>query len=107
VSAAHALPIEVATLRPSVSLAPDPDDAEDFLSVFKIPHSLEVVNAFYRAKRRRLTYWQNTTSFERPRLLLSWIPISTSETIGVSNRSVTLKDEWVKNRKNKANHHSS
>jgi glutaminyl-tRNA synthetase len=91
VSTAHALPIEV-RLYDHLFTRPDPDEAEDFLSVLN-PHSLEVVNAFIEpsvASSPAGKHYQ----FER----LGYFvvdPDSTSERL-VFNRSVTLKDEWVK-----------
>jgi len=91
VSAAHALPIE-ARLYDHLFTRPDPDDAEDFLSVLN-PHSLEVVNAFIEPSVAGSPAGKHY-QFER----LGYFvvdPDSTSERL-VFNRSVTLKDEWVK-----------
>jgi glutaminyl-tRNA synthetase len=91
VSAAHALPIEV-RLYDHLFTRPDPDDAEDFLSVLN-PHSLEVVNAFIEPSVAGSPTGKHY-QFER----LGYFvvdPDSTSERL-VFNRSVTLKDEWVK-----------
>jgi glutaminyl-tRNA synthetase len=91
VSAAHALPIE-ARLYDHLFTRPDPDEAEDFLSVLN-PHSLEVVNAFIEPSVAGSPAGKHY-QFER----LGYFvvdPDSTSERL-VFNRSVTLKDEWVK-----------
>ena len=91
VSAAHALPIEV-RLYDHLFTRPDPDDAEDFLSVLN-PHSLEVVNAFIEPSVAGSPAGKHY-QFER----LGYFvvdPDSTSERL-VFNRSVTLKDEWAK-----------
>jgi len=91
VSAAHALPIE-ARLYDHLFTRPDPDDAEDFLSVLN-PHSLEVVNAFIEPSVAGSPAGKHY-QFER----LGYFvvdPDSTSERL-VFNRSVTLKDEWAK-----------
>jgi glutaminyl-tRNA synthetase len=91
VSAAHALPIE-ARLYDHLFTRPDPDEAEDFLSVLN-PHSLEVVNAFIEPSVAGSPTGKHY-QFER----LGYFvvdPDSTSERL-VFNRSVTLKDEWVK-----------
>ncbi len=91
VSAAHALPIE-ARLYDHLFTRPDPDEAEDFLSVLN-PHSLEVVNAFIEPSVAGSPVGKHY-QFER----LGYFvvdPDSTSERL-VFNRSVTLKDEWVK-----------
>jgi glutaminyl-tRNA synthetase len=91
VSAAHALPIE-ARLYDHLFTRPDPDEAEDFLSVLN-PHSLEVVNAFIEPSVAGSPAGKHY-QFER----LGYFvvdPDSTSERL-VFNRSVTLKDEWAK-----------
>jgi glutaminyl-tRNA synthetase len=91
VSTAHALPIEV-RLYDHLFTRPDPDDAEDFLSVLN-PHSLEVVNAFIEPSVAGSPAGKHY-QFER----LGYFvvdPDSTSERL-VFNRSVTLKDEWAK-----------
>jgi glutaminyl-tRNA synthetase len=91
VSAAHALPIE-ARLYDHLFTRPDPDEAEDFLSVLN-PHSLEVVNAFIEPSVAGSPAGKHY-QFER----LGYFvvdPDSTPERL-VFNRSVTLKDEWVK-----------
>jgi len=91
VSAAHALPIEV-RLYDHLFTRPDPDEAEDFLSVLN-PHSLEVVNAFIEPSVAGSPAGKHY-QFER----LGYFvvdPDSTSERL-VFNRSVTLKDEWAK-----------
>jgi glutaminyl-tRNA synthetase len=91
VSAAHALPIE-ARLYDHLFTRPDPDEAEDFLSVLS-PHSLEVVNAFIEPSVAGSPAGKHY-QFER----LGYFvvdPDSTSERL-VFNRSVTLKDEWAK-----------
>ncbi|MBO9344558.1 MAG: glutamine--tRNA ligase/YqeY domain fusion protein [Chloroflexi bacterium] len=91
VSAAHALPIE-ARLYDHLFTRPDPDEAEDFLSVLN-PHSLEVVNAFIEPSVAGSPVGKHY-QFER----LGYFvvdPDSTPERL-VFNRSVTLKDEWAK-----------
>jgi len=91
VSAAHALPIE-ARLYDHLFTRPDPDEAEDFLSVLN-PHSLEVVNAFIEPSVAGSPVSKHY-QFER----LGYFvvdPDSTPERL-VFNRSVTLKDEWAK-----------
>jgi glutaminyl-tRNA synthetase len=91
VSATYALPIE-ARLYDHLFTRPDPDEAEDFLSVLN-PHSLETVNAFVEPSVADSPVGKH---YQFERLGYFVVDPDSTPTRLVFNRSVTLKDEWAK-----------
>jgi glutaminyl-tRNA synthetase len=90
-STAHALPIE-ARLYEHLFTRPDPDEAEDFLSVLN-PHSLETVNAFVEPSVADSPVGKH---YQFERLGYFVVDPDSTPTRLVFNRAVTLKDEWAR-----------